>query len=101
MGENKGIRQKVFVKNEEVISRKIAGEIILVPVRGKLADMRRIFALNPVAEYIWREIDGENSVETIGSTIVSAFAVDSKSAEEDVEEFIEALLKENLIAEVV
>ena len=62
MRENEGIRQKVFIKNEEVISRKIAGETILVPVRGRLADMRRIFTLNPVAEYIWHRIDGKNTI---------------------------------------
>ena len=101
MRENEGIQQKVFVKNEEVISRKIAGETILVPVRGKLADMRRIFTLNPVAEYIWRRIDGKNTLENIGNNIVAAFDVDSKSAEDDVEEFIAALLKEHLITEVV
>jgi hypothetical protein len=101
MRENEGIRQKVFIKNEEVISRKIAGETILVPVRGTLADMRRIFTLNPVAEHIWRRIDGKNSIENIGSTIVSAFEVDHQSAEDDMEEFITALLKENLITEVV
>jgi len=101
MRKNKGIRQKVFVKNEEVISRKIAGETILVPVCGKLADMRRIFTLNPVAEYIWHRIDGKNSIEHIGNTIVSAFAVDRESAENDAEEFITALLKEHLVIEVV
>jgi hypothetical protein len=101
MRESEGIQQKVFVKNEEVISRKIAGETILVPVRGKLADMRRIFTLNPVAEYIWRRIDGKNTIEHIGNGIVTAFDVDSKSAEDDAEEFIAALLKEHLITEVV
>lgn len=92
--------QKVYVKNEEVISRKIAGETILVPVRGKLADMRRIFTLNPVAEYIWDRLDGEKNIRDIAENIVSAFGVDRKTAEQDTEELIAALLKEDLITEV-
>jgi len=99
MQKNEGILQKVFVKNEEVVSRKIAGEIILVPVRGKLADMRRIFTLNLVAEYIWDRIDGTNSIQIIGNNIVSAFDITRESAERDVEEFVAALLKEHLITE--
>lgn len=95
-----GISNKVFTKNEEVISRKIAGEMILVPVRGKLADMRRLFTLNPVAEYIWDRIDGKNTIENLGTNVVSAFNVDRESAERDVEEFLKALLKENLITEI-
>jgi hypothetical protein len=92
--------QKVYVKNDAVISRKIAGETILVPVRGRLADMRKIFTLNPVAEYIWDRIDGNNTMHGIGNSIVSAFHVHHGSAERDLEEFVAALLKENLIAEV-
>jgi hypothetical protein len=93
--------QKIYVKNDAVLSRKIAGETILVPVRGKLADMKRIFTLNPVAEHIWDRIDGKNSVQTIGNSIVSAFDITHESAERDLEEFVAALLKENLITEVL
>jgi hypothetical protein len=100
MREKKGIWRKVFVKNEEVISRKIAGEAILVPVRGKLADMKRIFMLNPVAEYIWDRIDGKNNIQNIKDNIVSSFDVDRETAEHDIEEFVTALLKENLVTEV-
>jgi hypothetical protein len=92
--------QQVYKKNDAVISRKIAGEIILVPIRGKLADMRRIFTLNPVAEYIWDRVDGGNSIQTIEDSIVSAFDVTHETAARDVDEFIAALLKENLIIEV-
>jgi hypothetical protein len=92
--------QRVYKKNDAVISRKIAGEMILVPIRGNLADMRRIFTLNPVAEYIWDRVDGEKSIQNIGRGIVSAFDVTPESAERDLEEFVSALLKEQLIAEV-
>lgn len=92
--------QKVYAKNEAVISRKIAGEIILVPVRGKLADMRRIFTLNPVAEYIWDRIDGKKNLRDITENIVSEFDVDRNTSEHDTEELIASLLKEDLITEV-
>ena len=101
MRESEGIRQKVFVKNEEVISRKIGDETILVPVRGKLADMRRIFTLNPVAEYIWDRLDGKNSIQWIGNSIPAVFDVAHESAKHDLDEFVAALLKEHLITEVM
>jgi hypothetical protein len=93
-------RQKIYKQNDTVISRKIAGEIILVPIRGKLADMRRIFTLNPVAEYIWDWIDGENSIQTIENNIVSAFDVTHEAAARDLDEFVTVLLQENLIIEI-
>lgn len=92
---------KIFKKKEEIVSRKIAGETILVPIKGKLADMQRIFSLNTIAEYIWERIDGKNNIQNIKDNIVSAFEVDRETAEHDIQEFIIALLKENLITEVV
>ena len=97
----KATGQRIYKKNDAVISRKIAGEMILVPIRGKLADMRRIFTLNPVAEHIWQRIDGKHTIGDIGDSIISAFEVNRASAERDMEEFIAALLKEDLIAETV
>lgn len=89
---------KVFKKNENIVSRKIAGELILVPIRGKLADMQTIFTLNPVAEYIWQELDNKN-LNDIRNGIVSAFEVEKEQAESDVKEFIAELLEADLIEE--
>jgi hypothetical protein len=48
------IWERVFRKREEVVSREIAGETILVPIRGKLVDMERIFSVNPVGAHVWQ-----------------------------------------------
>lgn len=89
---------KIFKKKKEIVSRAIAGETILVPISGKLADMQRIFSLNPVAEYIWSQLNGERTLQEIRNGVLSAFDVHKKQADADIEEFIDALLKENLIA---
>lgn len=43
---------KVYRHSGDVVNRQILGDTLLVPVRGKLADLQRIFALNPVARHI-------------------------------------------------
>lgn len=89
--------QKVFRKKQEIVARKIAGEMILVPISGKLADMQRIFSLNPVAEYIWNQLNGERDLQEISSGVLSVFDIEKEQAEADVQEFIGELLKEDLI----
>jgi len=42
---NGGNVDRVFKRNSDVISRKIADELFLVPVKGKTADMENIYAL--------------------------------------------------------
>jgi hypothetical protein len=91
--------EKRFKKAGEIASRSIAGEKLLVPITGKLADMQRIFALNAVAEYIWDRIDGNRMLRDIRNDVLSNFAVDREDAENDIRDFISRLKKENLIVE--
>lgn len=93
--------EKTFKKKGNIVSRKIAGEYFLVPVRGRLADMQKIFTLNPVAEYIWNELDKNSKLEDICNGIASVFDVKKEQAESDVLEFIAELLKEDLVTEYI
>lgn len=88
---------KVFIRNEDIVTRRIAGELFLVPVKGKLADMERIFTLTAVAEYIWDRLDGQRSLDEIRNDIVGQFDVGEKQADSDIREFIAELVEAGLI----
>ena len=94
------IWEDVFKPREGIVSRTIAGETILVPVMGKLADMQRIFTLNSVGEFIWSRLDGNRSLREISCNIVSSFEVEKEQVDSEMEEFISELLKEDLIESV-
>jgi hypothetical protein len=96
---NSGNDNKVFMRNNDVVSRKIAGELFLVPVKGKIADMENIFALTAVAEYIWDRLDGMKSLSEILSNVVNRFDVEPEQAESDIREFIMELMGASLITE--
>ncbi len=78
-------------------TRQVAGEALLVPVRGRLAEMQKIFALNPVAGHIWQELDGKRSLGEIRDSILARFDVEREAADRDVREFIEELLEAGLL----
>ena len=88
-----------FKKQEDIVSREIAGETILVPIRGKLADMQRIFVVSSVAEYIWQNLDGERSLDEICDDILARFNVKKEKAIADLQEFICELLEAGLVEE--
>lgn len=93
--------RKVFKKKEDFISRTIAGEMILVPLRGTLTDMQKIFSLNPVAGFIWEKLDGRKTLGELRDDILATFDVEVGDANSDIQEFITQLLKEGLIAELM
>lgn len=90
---------KAFKRNDQIVVRKITGELFLVPIRGNLADMRRIYVLNPVAEFIWKELDESRSLQDICNNVVSTFEVNKQQAKLDICELIGEMLEENLIVE--
>ncbi|MBI5640289.1 MAG: PqqD family protein [Nitrospirae bacterium] len=97
MNSAPGSNKKVFIKKKEIVARKIAGEIILVPIAGKLAGMQQIFTLNAAGQYIWDHLDGAENLGEIIAGVQSFFDVDTKQAEADVMDFIDELLVNELI----
>jgi len=88
-----------YRKQEEIVTREIAGETLLVPIRSNLADMQRIFGLNAVGEYIWQRLDGKHSLTEICDKILENFDVTDEQAEVDIQEFIGQLLEADIITE--
>lgn len=89
--------EKIFKKAEGIVARKVVDEAILVPISGNLADMQRIFALNPVAEFIWERLDGQTPLGDIFNEILQNFEVSHEQAEKDLVDFIDELKSARLI----
>lgn len=86
--------EKHYKKDPDIVSRKIADEVILVPIRRKLADVSSIYLLrDDVSIRIWELIDGNRKVSQIKEIICSEFEVDPNQAEEDIIEFLKQLEK--------
>ena len=91
---------RVYKKNDDIIHRKIADETILVPLRGELVDMQKIFSLNRVADYIWEHLDGKRNLMGICNQIDNEFESESEQVQTDVMEFIKELVEAKLITKV-
>ena len=90
---------KVYRVSERIASRKIVDEVILVPLRDKVAEMESLYSLNEVGARVYELIDGKHAVRDIVAAIVEEFEVDSRQAESDVTQFVEQLLSINGIEE--
>lgn len=90
----------VFRKRDELVTRAIAGETLVVPVSGRLADLQRIFALEGAAGFIWERIDGTRTLGQIRDELRAAFAVTSGEAEQDLLEFVGELSAAGLVQPV-
>ncbi len=89
-----------YRKKENLLVRRIAGETLIVPIRGKLADMQRIFTLNPVAEFVWEQLDGRKDFDALRAAVVAGFDVDEARADADLCELVTQLVDAELVESV-
>ena len=55
----------IYRQTENIVTRKVLGETLLVPIAGNLASMDEMFSLNDIGTFIWNAIDGVRSLEGI------------------------------------
>ena len=90
----------IYRRSENIVSREIAGETILVPIRGSLVDLQKIYTVNAVGAVIWEHLDGTKSLAAIRDTLLERYDTDRRQIEEDLEEFIAMVAREGLAAKV-
>ncbi len=82
-----------YVQDGNMVSREIAGETVLVPIRQNVGDLQCIFTLNKTGTSIWELLKSAKTVEEIALTLSQDYEVEVPEATEHVVEFI-AQLKE-------
>ena len=87
----------VYRKRDRTVTRRIAGETLLVPVKGNLADMEHVFVLEGAGDFVWERIDGHRPIGDIAAELAEEFGVDKDCTLADVEEFTAELLEADLI----
>ncbi len=87
----------IFERSESLVTRDLAGEKIVVPVRGKVGDLNSIYTLNAVANEIWTLLDGKNTVGDIIRKLHDEYDVDTATLNTDVSRVLEELSSEGLV----
>lgn len=87
-----------YCRDVDTVTREIAGETLVVPIRGHLADVRRVFSLNPVGAFVWSRLDGTHDVEGLCAAVAEAFDVEPEQAEPSVRAFLAQLEEAELTA---
>lgn len=89
-----------YRKDPNIVFRKIANEVILVPIRNNAGDLENIYTLNEIAALIWELIDGKRIVKEIRDRITKEFEVTPEEAEKDIIELLQKLEKVEGIKEI-
>ena len=86
-----------YVRSQSVVSRVIAGETLIIPVRKGVGDLASIYSLNPVATAIWNAIQQPCNQEQIVSTLEHEFEGEREVIEKDVTNFLNEMHSAGLV----
>jgi hypothetical protein len=89
-----------YRRNPSIVSRDIAGETILVPIRKSVGDLESIYTLNETASFVWDRLDGERTLGEIKREVLGAFAVTEADVARDLLELVEQLKEIGAIEEI-
>jgi len=86
-----------FAKEKDLVTRDIAGENIIVPIKGHVGDLEGIFTLNEVGAMIWQLMDGQTTGRQLAEAVRDEYNVEATEAEKDVVDFLRSLEDAGLI----
>jgi len=87
----------VYTRSNDIVTRKVAGETILVPIHQKASDMENIYILNEVGSRMWELLDGKRNIVDIGGILVKEFEAAPAEIEKDLINFFSSLKKVSLV----
>ena len=92
--------EKRYIKGDELTTRVIAGETLVVPVRSRVGDLDSIYTLNEVASRVWQLINEGVTASRIAGIVSEEYEVEATEAERDVSELLAFMEEAGLIRAV-
>ena len=89
----------IYRQADNIVTRKVMDETLLVPVSGDIASMDEIYTLNETGAFIWQALDGTIALAEVGERLARAFTGESSVMETDLLELIGELEQAGLVAE--
>jgi hypothetical protein len=87
----------VYIRSKAVVSRRIAGETLIVPVRGKVGDLASIYSFNATGTLLWDSLECAQNLAGLIDAVQCEYAVDREQAERDVKQFLNDTISVGLV----
>src|SRR5436305_5288223 len=92
-----GQDEQILMRSRSVVSRVVAGETLIVPVRGKVGDLASIYSFNHTGSLIWKLLETTRTLPELVAAVAEAFNVEPEQTENDVTQFVEEMYQAGLV----
>ena len=91
------VAHELFVRSQSVVARVVAGETLIVPIRGNVGDLASIYSFNGTGTLIWKLLESPQSVEKLARSVAQDYEVEPAQAEYDVATFVNEMKAVGLV----
>jgi hypothetical protein len=89
-----------YVPSDDLVSREIEGELIIVPLAAGMGDIEdELFTLNETGRAIWAKLDGKKSLKAVAEELSAEYEAPPSEIKKDVIGLAKELLKRKMIVE--
>ena len=83
--------------SQSVVSRRVAGETLIVPIRGKVGDLASIYSFNETGTLIWQTLETPKALVELIEVVAAEYSVERERAESDATQFLNDMLAVGLV----
>lgn len=89
-----------FIRSPDLVSRDVAGEMVVVPICRGVGDLDSIFTFNTVGTHVWNLLTEGRTESELTNSVTRRFQVSEYVAQSDVRNFLTDLLGVGLVRTV-
>ena len=85
--------------DKNFVLREIAGEYIIIPTGRTALEFNGLITVNEVGMELWKMLQKEVTFDDLLNGILEEYDVDENAAREDIQEFLDRLVKGGILTE--
>ena len=86
-----------YKRSENVVSRELGGQTVLIPIQQQGVDVQRIYALNATAEAIWELLVIPSTLEDIVVKLGEEYIASAELIRNDLVKLLNEMVEENVV----
>jgi Coenzyme PQQ synthesis protein D (PqqD) len=90
-------RERRYIRNTAIVSRDVAGELMVVPICRGVGDLDSIYTFNSLGRSLWLLLEKSPTEEELATWVTTRYGVLAEQAAADVRSFLSDLQEIGLI----
>lgn len=97
-------REALYRRTHGIVTRRVAGELLLVPTKARTLDTAtraaELFVLNESGERMWAWLEQPISIQGLARNLIGEYEVPADQAQADAEGFVRSLRAIGIVDEI-